>query len=95
MKGLQRALIVVALIAGPGLGIAVADDEHGKSDRKNQSDWDRKGRHDFPSASGYATWPRSKDECKDGGWRNYPQGFKNQGQCVSAVNRAERGDHRR
>jgi hypothetical protein len=26
--------------------------------------------------------PTSKDECKSGGWRNYP-GFKNQGECVS------------
>ena len=28
--------------------------------------------------------PTSKDQCKNGGWRNYP-GFKNQGQCVSFV----------
>ena len=94
MKGLQRALIVVALVAGPCLGTAVANDDHDKSDRKSSSDWDRKDdrgrRPDYPSASGYTVWPRSKDDCKDGGWRNFPQGFKNQGQCVSAVNRAER-----
>ena len=29
--------------------------------------------------------PTSKDQCKKGGWRNYPQ-FKNQGQCVKFVN---------
>ena len=29
--------------------------------------------------------PMSKDQCKNGGWRNYPQ-FKNQGQCVAFVN---------
>jgi hypothetical protein len=29
--------------------------------------------------------PTSKDQCKHGGWRNYPQ-FKNQGQCVEFVN---------
>ncbi len=29
--------------------------------------------------------PTSKDQCKDDGWKNYPQ-FKNQGQCVSSVN---------
>ena len=29
--------------------------------------------------------PTSKELCKDGGWRNYPQ-FKNQGQCVAFVN---------
>jgi hypothetical protein len=28
--------------------------------------------------------PTSKDQCKDGGWQNFPQ-FKNQGQCVSFV----------
>jgi len=28
--------------------------------------------------------PTTKDECKDGGWRNFPD-FKNQGQCVSFV----------
>jgi hypothetical protein len=28
--------------------------------------------------------PTSKDECKSGGWRNYP-GFKNQGDCVAFV----------
>ncbi len=94
MKGLSRALIVVALIAGPCLGTALAnDDNHDKSDKKHGRDWDRRDdrdrRHDYPSASGYSVWPRSKDDCKDGGWRNFAQGFKNQGQCVSAVNRAE------
>ncbi len=29
-------------------------------------------------------FPTSKDQCKNGGWRNY-SGFKNQGQCVSFV----------
>jgi hypothetical protein len=29
--------------------------------------------------------PASKEECKKGGWRNFPQ-FKNQGQCVAFVN---------
>jgi hypothetical protein len=28
--------------------------------------------------------PTSKDQCKDGGWRNFPQ-VKNQGDCVSFV----------
>jgi hypothetical protein len=28
--------------------------------------------------------PTSKEQCKNGGWRNYPQ-FKNQGQCVTFV----------
>jgi hypothetical protein len=29
--------------------------------------------------------PASKQECKNGGWRNFPQ-FKNQGQCIAFVN---------
>jgi hypothetical protein len=29
--------------------------------------------------------PTSKEQCKNGGWRNFPQ-FKNQGQCVAFVN---------
>ena len=29
--------------------------------------------------------PASKEECEDGGWRNFPQ-FKNQGQCIAFVN---------
>jgi hypothetical protein len=31
--------------------------------------------------------PESKDECKDGGWRNFGGTFKNQGQCVAFVQR--------
>jgi hypothetical protein len=30
--------------------------------------------------------PTSKDQCKNGGWRDFPQ-FKNQGQCVAFVER--------
>jgi hypothetical protein len=30
--------------------------------------------------------PTSKDQCKNGGWRNFP-GFKNQGECVAFVER--------
>jgi hypothetical protein len=30
--------------------------------------------------------PLSKDDCKKGGWRNFP-GFKNQGECIRAVRR--------
>jgi 6-phosphogluconolactonase len=30
--------------------------------------------------------PTSKEQCKNGGWRNFPQ-FKNQGQCIAFVNR--------
>jgi len=45
---------------------------------------------DFPVTSGDVVvadappLPTSKDQCKNGGWRNYP-GFKNQGDCVSFV----------
>jgi hypothetical protein len=44
----------------------------------------------FPITSGDLTvvdappLPTSKDQCKNGGWRNFP-GFKNQGDCVSFV----------
>ena len=30
--------------------------------------------------------PASKDQCKNGGWRNFPQ-FKNEGLCIAFVNR--------
>jgi hypothetical protein len=30
--------------------------------------------------------PTSKEQCKNGGWRNFPQ-FTNEGQCVKFVNR--------
>ena len=45
----------------------------------------------FPHGGDIATSsPTSKDQCKGGGWRNYPQ-FKNQGDCVSFV--ATRGEN--
>jgi hypothetical protein len=31
-----------------------------------------------------SSFPTAKDQCKNGGWRNFP-GFKNQGDCVSYV----------
>jgi hypothetical protein len=31
--------------------------------------------------------PTSKDQCKNGGWRNYGDTFDNQGQCVAFVER--------
>jgi hypothetical protein len=46
---------------------------------------------DFTNATGDVVvtdaqpFPTSKDQCKDGGWRNFPQ-FKNQGQCTAFVN---------
>jgi hypothetical protein len=45
---------------------------------------------DFPVVSGDVAvvdapaLPTSKDQCKNGGWKNFP-GFKNQGECVSFV----------
>jgi hypothetical protein len=35
------------------------------------------------------TQPGSKDDCKDGGWKDFSQ-FKNQGQCIAFVNRGEK-----
>jgi hypothetical protein len=40
--------------------------------------------HDAPAL------PTSKDQCKNDGWRNFPQ-FKNQGQCVAFVERGSNG----
>jgi hypothetical protein len=34
--------------------------------------------------------PNSKDQCKNSGWQAFPQQFKNQGQCVSFVERQGR-----
>jgi hypothetical protein len=31
--------------------------------------------------------PTSKDQCKNGGWRDFGDTFKNQGQCVAFVER--------
>ncbi len=31
--------------------------------------------------------PTTKEQCKNGGWRNFPE-FKNQGQCFKLVNHA-------
>jgi hypothetical protein len=31
--------------------------------------------------------PTSKDQCKNGGWRNFGDTFKNQGQCIAFVQR--------
>lgn len=51
-----------------------------------------------PGFDGRCDWgrltPRSKDECKDGGWQQFNtptfERFRNQGQCVSFVNESER-----
>jgi hypothetical protein len=37
--------------------------------------------HDAPAL------PTSKDQCKNGGWRNFGTAFKNEGQCVAFVQR--------
>jgi hypothetical protein len=34
-------------------------------------------------------FPTAKDQCKNGGWRNFGSAFKNQGDCVSHVARPE------
>jgi hypothetical protein len=40
--------------------------------------------HDAPAL------PSVKDQCKNGGWRNFPD-FKSQGQCVAFVQRGPKG----
>jgi hypothetical protein len=59
-------------------------------------DNDGDGKIDFPADPGCSSasddderdaapaFPTSKEQCKNGGWRNFP-GFKNQGDCVSFV----------
>ncbi len=43
----------------------------------------------FAQTSGDSTAPTSKEQCKNGGWNDYPNlGFKNQGDCVSYVSTA-------
>jgi hypothetical protein len=37
-----------------------------------------------------AALPTSKDQCKDGGWKQFGSRFKNQGQCVAFVERGPR-----
>jgi hypothetical protein len=32
-------------------------------------------------------FPTFKDQCKNGGWRNFGSAFRNQGQCVAFVER--------
>ncbi|PIR38316.1 MAG: hypothetical protein COV34_01775 [Candidatus Zambryskibacteria bacterium CG10_big_fil_rev_8_21_14_0_10_42_12] len=50
----------------------VEDDENGDDDDDDNDD--------------HGDEPEDKDDCKKGGWQNYPDlGFKNQGQCVSYV----------
>ena len=42
----------------------------------------------FPSSIAVGPLPRvptSKEQCKNDGWRNFPQ-FKNEGQCITFVN---------
>jgi hypothetical protein len=42
--------------------------------------------YDFEAEAPAPAVPTSKDECKNGGWMNYGDMFRNQGQCVSYVN---------
>jgi len=42
----------------------------------------------LPTATQAPSGPTSKDQCKNGGWRNFsvPRRFKNQGDCIQFVN---------
>jgi hypothetical protein len=42
------------------------------------------GNFDLNESATLVTTPTSKDQCKNNGWKNFPQ-FKNQGECVSFV----------
>jgi len=41
------------------------------------------------NGNGNGSAPTSKEDCKNGGWKHY--GFKNQGQCIKAVNKDDHG----
>jgi hypothetical protein len=45
------------------------------------------GNGDLAVVDAQPPMPTSKDQCKDGGWRNFGETFRNQGQCVAFVER--------
>ena len=90
MKALLTAVMSVVLIAGPALGIATADTDK-RNDKKVERRHERDRDHAGAASPRTATRPAGKDACKNDGWRNFPHhNFKNQGDCISAVNRHER-----
>jgi hypothetical protein len=84
-----------SLTAGEGTSIEVSDDPDALFFRlvvapPSTCLTDPSGYEPIPVTSGDITivdakpLPTSKEQCTNGGWRNFP-GFKNQGDCVSSV----------
>jgi hypothetical protein len=73
----------LAQAAAPNRGVEVAQGTTGTVAGDDPPDGHKRK---FPTCSAP---PTSVDQCKDGGWRNFPCGFKNQGQCISYVHHAQ------
>ncbi len=76
----------LAQAAVPNRGVEVAQ---GTTGTVAGGDPPQDHKRKFPTCSAP---PTSADQCKNGGWRNFPCGFKNQGQCISYVNHANHGN---
>lgn len=51
--------------------------------------------YDFELVAPLPVAPTAKEECKDGGWKNFQTAYKNQGQCVAAAVSNENSKHHR
>ena len=69
----------LAQATAPNHGVEVAQGTTGTVAGNDPPDGHKRK---FPTCS---MPPTSVDQCKNGGWRNFPCGFKNQGQCISFV----------
>jgi FecR protein len=69
----------LAQAVAPSRGVEVAQGTTGTVAGNNAPE-DHKRK--FPTCSNP---PTSVDQCKNGGWQNFPCGFKNQGQCIGFV----------
>lgn len=71
--------INLAQAAAPNRGVEIAQGTTGTVAGGDPPDGHKRK---FPTCSNP---PVSVDQCKNGGWQNFPCGFKNQGQCISFV----------
>lgn len=51
--------------------------------------------YDFELVAPKPVKPTDKDQCKDGGWKNFQTVYKNQGQCVASVVSNDNSKHNR
>jgi hypothetical protein len=71
--------IDLAQAAAPASGVEVAQGTTGTVAGDNSPEGHKRK---FPTCD---SPPVSVDQCKNGGWRQFSCGFKNQGQCISFV----------